>query len=176
LLQPLDASDLKDLRTMSNSKKYKFKLIDDDESFEQAKNLIIEYADSLKIDLRFQDFKNELKEINIQYNKPYGALIIIIDNDSGEAVGCIGIRKFENKIAEFKRMYVKDSHRNKGVGKELIHQAIKLSIDLGYEIVRLDTLDTMKPAIALYKKYGFYEIEAYRYNPNKNVKYFELKL
>jgi ribosomal protein S18 acetylase RimI-like enzyme len=161
---------------MNNSKKYKFKLIDDDESFEQAKNLFLEYAESLKIDLRFQDFKNELKEINIQYNKPYGGLIIIINNDSGEAIGCIGIRKFENKIAEFKRMYVKDYHRKKGLGKELLHRAIKLAKNLGYEIARLDTLDTMEPAIAIYKKYGFYEIEAYRYNPDKNVKYFELKL
>lgn len=161
---------------MNNSKKYKFKLIDDEESYEQAKNLFIEYADSLIIDLRFQDFKKELKEINIQYNKPHGGLIIIIDNDSREAVGCIGIRKFENKIAEFKRMYVKDSHRKKGLGKELLNRAIKLAKNLGYEIVRLDTLDTMKLAIALYKRYGFNEIEAYRYNPNKNVKYFELKL
>jgi len=172
--EPLATSAIS--RNMYDYNKYTFKLIDDDEGFIKAKKLFLEYADTLQIDLCFQNFENELKEINIQYSKPLGGLFLIIDNDTGESVGCVGIRKFKNKIAELKRMYIKNSYRNKGLGKELLNKAIKLAKDLRYEKIYLDTLESMKTAIALYKLNGFREIEAYRYNPHRNVKYFELKL
>lgn len=159
---------------MNNS--YSFKLVDDVEGFFKAKQIFLEYAESLQIDLCFQNFENELTEINIQYSKPSGGLFLIIDNETGESIGCVGIRKFKNRIAELKRMYIKDSCRNKGLGKELLNRAIELAGDLGYEKIYLDTLDSMKTAISLYKKKGFIEIEPYRYNPYENVKYFELRL
>jgi GNAT superfamily N-acetyltransferase len=155
---------------------YTFKLIGEDEDFRKARKLFIEYSKSLDFDLHFQNFENELKEIDIQYNKPCGGLILILDGNSGEEVGCVGIRKFEDNIAELKRMFIKESHRNKGLGKKLMKMAIELSKSLGYEKIRLDTLDTMIPANVIYEKYGFRETGAYRYNPFKNVKYFELDL
>ncbi len=161
---------------MKNNDRYTFKLVNDEEEFLEAKKLFLEYAHAIQVDLCFQDFENELQHINIQYRKPSGGLFIIIDNKTGEPIGCIGIRRFENNIAELKRMYVKDSHRNKGLGKKLLHKAIKLAKELRYEKIYLDTLDSMKAAMALYKSSGFKEIESYRYNPLKNVKYFELKL
>ena len=42
--------------------------------------------------------------------------------------------------------------------------------------MRLDTLPSMKSAIGLYKKVGFYEIDSYRFNPFEGAKYFELQL
>lgn len=161
---------------MNSYGRYKFKLIEDDEGFIIAKKIFQEYANTLQIDLCFQDFENELNEINIQYSKPSGGLLLIIDSETGDAVGCVGIRRFNNETAELKRMYIKDTCRNKGLGKELLDKAVKLAKDLRYEKIYLDTLDSMKKAIALYKLNGFKEIEAYRYNPHINVKYFELKL
>jgi putative acetyltransferase len=153
---------------------YTFKLIDEAEDFQKARKLFIEYANSLDFDLHFQDFESELNEIDIQYNKPHGGLILIIDAKSGEEIGCVGIRRFEDQVAELKRMFIKESHRNKGLGKELLCRAIELSKDHGYKKIRLDTLDTMKPAMALYEKYGFKETSAYRYNPHDNVRFYEL--
>jgi ribosomal protein S18 acetylase RimI-like enzyme len=34
----------------------------------------------------------------------------------------------------------------------------------------------MKEAQALYESIGFYEIPAYRHNPNKGTKYYEIEL
>jgi putative acetyltransferase len=161
---------------MNFPENYIFKLARDEESFRQAKSLFIEYSNSLDFDLHFQNFDTELNQINIQYNKPSGGLILIIERNTGEEVGCAGIRKSEEKIAELKRMFIKEPHRNKGLGKELMRRAIKLSRDLGYEKIRLDTLDSMKPAIKLYEKYGFKQTGAYRYNPFENVRYYELQI
>jgi GNAT superfamily N-acetyltransferase len=161
---------------MNYPENYIFKLITEDEDFQKARNLFIQYARSLDFDLHFQNFDKELQEIDIQYNKPFGGLILIIDTQSGEEVGCVGIRKFEAKVAELKRMFIQESHRDKGLGGELLRRAIQLSKDLGYEKIRLDTLDTMKPAIALYEKFGFKQTGAYRYNPHDNVRYYELTL
>lgn len=161
---------------MNSFENYIFKLIENDDDFRKARKLFIEYADSLDFDLHFQNFETELKEINMQYNKPDGGLILIIDSSSGEEIGCVGIRKFEEQVAELKRMFIKGPHRNKGLGKELLRRAIGLSTELGYNKIRLDTLDTMQPAMAVYEKFGFRETGAYRYNPHDNVRYYELQI
>jgi putative acetyltransferase len=161
---------------MNSVENYIFKLISEDQDFQRARKLFMEYAVSLDFNLHFQNFDKELEEIDIQYNKPGGGLILIIDSLSGEEIGCAGIRKSEEKIAELKRMFIKEEHRNKGLGKQLLQRVIELSKALGYEKIRLDTLDTMKAAIALYEKSGFRQTGAYRYNPHKNVKYYELEL
>lgn len=161
---------------MEQTERYLFRLINDEDGFIKARDLFIAYADSLDIDLHFQGFEDELKEINIQYNKPSGGLILITDQQSGEEIGCVGIRRFEDKVAELKRMFVKESHRKKGLGKELMQRAIRLSRDLGYKKILLDTLDSMEPAIAIYKKAGFRETHAYRYNPYDKVRYYEFQI
>jgi GNAT superfamily N-acetyltransferase len=161
---------------MQQSENYVFKIISTEEDFLKARELFMEYARSLDFDLHFQNFETELKEIDIQYNKPHGGLILIIDASSGQAIGCAGIRKNEDTVAELKRMFIQESHRNKGLGKELMQKAVELAKDLGYNKIRLDTLDTMNAAMAVYEKAGFNQTGAYRYNPHKNVRYYELKL
>jgi putative acetyltransferase len=159
---------------MNYPENYLFKLISEEEDFLKARNLFIEYANSLDFDLHFQNFDKELEEIDIQYNTPDGGLILIIDSLTSKEVGCAGIRKSEENIAELKRMFIKEEHRNKGLGKELLQRAIELAKELGYKKIRLDTLDTMRSAIALYEKFGFRQTGAYRYNPHRNVRFYEL--
>lgn len=144
--------------------------------FTVAADLFREYAASLDFDLGFQNFDAELQQLDRQYGRPDGALILVWESKTGIAVGCVGVRKLEGHIAELKRMYIRDAHRGKGIGKELINKALQLSAEMGYTRMRLDTLGTMKAAIALYWQAGFYEIEAYRHNPNADVKYMEITL
>ncbi|MCK9423219.1 MAG: GNAT family N-acetyltransferase [Bacteroidales bacterium] len=159
-----------------NIGKYEFILASDDREFSIAKELFIEYANSLNFNLCFQNFENELIELNSMYNRPCGGIILIKEIDSGEFVGCVGIRKSEQQIAELKRMYVKESHRHKGLGEHLLNRAINLAKQLNYTKIRLDTMESMKSAVKLYRSKGFNPIESYRYNPVKNVLFFELIL
>ena len=45
---------------------------------------------------------------------------------------------------------------------------------MGFQSMVLDTLEELKPAIRLYKKLGFKEIEAYNDNPFEDVIFMRL--
>ena len=145
-----------------------------DKDFEIAVDLFREYASHIGIDLSFQNFEDEILEIKNHYSRPNGQLIIVYDNRN--PTGCFGVRTLEDSVCELKRMYLKKEARGKGVGKMMMTKALEIGRTLNFELMRLDTLPTMEKAIKLYKDMGFYEIEAYRFNPFKDAKYFEIRL
>jgi len=151
-----------------------FKVANTHQEFEDSKNLFQQYANSLEVDLDFQDFTNELKTIDKQYNKPKGALILAYKNNV--ALGCAGIRELNKDTAELKRMFVKAEYRKYKIGRKLLELAIDIAKELHYKIIRLDTLPTMTPAQNLYHSFGFYEIPSYRFNPVSGTIYMEKKL
>lgn len=144
--------------------------------YEGAKALFLEYARSLSFNLCFQDFDAELAGITTMYGGPHGGIILVKDDQAGHFVGCVGIRRVDDRTAELKRMYVREAYRQRGLGRDLLDRAVHLARDLGYRRVRLDTMPTMTRAIALYRAYGFREIEPYRYNPEPGALFFELDL
>lgn len=131
--------------------------------FYDGRLLFQEYADSIGIDLSFQDFDRELEIIDLQYNKPDGVLIIAYSSE--KAAGCAGIRKLNSDTAELKRMFVRPEFRGKMIGRSLLELCIKISEEFSYKKIRLDTLPGMMHAQKLYYTYGFYEIPPYRFNP-----------
>jgi putative acetyltransferase len=146
-------------------------IADTDQEFGQAKELFEEYAQTLHIDLSFQNFSRELENIRDQYAKPSGALILVYVDDA--PAGCAGIRKQKDGIAELKRMYVKPDFRGYKLGKELLERSLEAAKELGYLKVRLDTLASMLPARKLYESFGFHEIPAYYLNPMDDAIYME---
>ncbi len=136
--------------------------------------LFKQYAQWLGIDLGFQYFDKELQNVKIMYNATDGGIILCKDGQS--FIACVALRKINENIAELKRMYVQPTHQHKGIGKMLLQKSIALAKKCGYKYIRLDTLNNMLPAIALYKKYGFVEIPAYYNNPIPTAVYFQLKL
>jgi N-acetylglutamate synthase-like GNAT family acetyltransferase len=106
-----------------------------------------------------------------KYKEPAGTFIIAKEND--KIVGCIGMKKLENKICEMKRLFVNDNYKGKGIGKKLVEIMIKEAKLIHYEKMRLDTLDTMEAALNIYYKNNFYKIEPYYNNPADGVVYLE---
>ena len=145
------------------------------EAYAMAISLFKEYAAQLDVDLSFQKFDQEILNIQYQYARPEGILFIAYDQDQ-QPMGCFGIRRFEDSICELKRMYLKQEQRGKGIGKSLLAKAIEAGRELHYKKMRLDTLPSMQAAMGLYRKMGFYEIPAYRYNPVEGTKFFEIQL
>ncbi len=146
-------------------------LVKTQEEYSKAKELFTEYAADINIDLSFQKFDNELLQIEKMYGAPEGGIILC--KDDAQFIGCIAIRKFEEKICELKRMYVNPEFRGKGIGKQLLEKILELAKNYNYLLIRLDTLNYMTPAINLYKEKGFYEVKPYYHNPNATAVFFE---
>jgi len=142
--------------------------------YESAMDLFLEYANWLNIDLSFQKFDDELKMLKTMYGPPFGCIILC--KHENNFVGCVAVRKIDEGVAEFKRMYVKPEFQRMGIGESLLKRSINFASQNGYKTIKLDTLNTMKPAMNLYAKHGFVEIDAYYFNPEPTAVYFELKL
>jgi ribosomal protein S18 acetylase RimI-like enzyme len=139
-----------------------------------ARRLIEEYAASLGVDLSFQKFGEEIEDLEREYGPPRGALLLAMDGD--DAIGCVGLRRFEDTTGEIKRLYVAPVARGRALGRELAEEVVAVARELGYHRLVLDTLPEMKTAQSLYASIGFTPIEPYRYNPVPGTVYMELVL
>ncbi len=145
------------------------------EQIEETRKLFREYEKWLGLDLCFQGFEEELKNLPAKYAMPDGRLFLALVND--ETAGCIAMRKLEKDVCEMKRLFVRNEFRSLGLGKLLIEKLIEEACLIGYEKMRLDTLpDKMAKAVKLYKSYGFAEISPYYENPYKETLFLELNL
>ena len=138
------------------------------------RELFLEYASALGIDLCFQGFSEELKQLPGDYAPPSGRLLLA--RYEGELAGCIALRKWDEAACEMKRLYVRRIYRKLGIGRELVGRLIDEARQAGYRRMRLDTLPQMWEALSLYRSLGFVEIEAFRENPIPGAKYFEMTL
>jgi GNAT superfamily N-acetyltransferase len=153
----------------------KLKQAESVEEIEQARGLFMEYAAWLGIDLCFQGFDEELRELPGSYAPPDGRLLLASEEDV--LMGCIALRRIGAEMCEMKRLYLRPFARGRGLGKQLTAAIIEEARRIGYKQMRLDTLPRrMPPAIALYRSLGFTEIEAYYSNPIEEVLYMELTL
>jgi ribosomal protein S18 acetylase RimI-like enzyme len=144
------------------------------EHYESVRVLFLQYADNLGFDLGFQHFDHELATLPGDYAPPDGCLLLA--EDFGNRAGCVALRRLEDNVCEMKRLYVMPDFRGRGVGKLLAQTVINGARTIGYVKIRLDTVDSMQAARALYMSLGFYHIEPYRYNPIDGASYMELKL
>ena len=138
------------------------------------RELFSEYAKAIEVDLCFQSFDRELAGLPGHYAPPEGRLLLASDNS--QPAGCVALRKIAGDICEMKRLYVRPSFRGFGLGRRLAESIISAGRDIGYERMRLDTLSSMKEAIALYESLGFKPIPAYYENPTGCAVFMELKL
>jgi putative acetyltransferase len=133
-----------------------------------------EYEQFLNVDLCFQGFEEELANLPGKYAPPSGALFLAVEDNS--VAGCVAVRGLESDICEMKRLYTRPSYRSKGLGRQLAQKIILQAQELGYELMRLDTLEILTEAMSLYQSLGFKKTGAYYHNPLENVIYWELPL
>ena len=76
-----------------------------------------------------------------------------------------------------KRLYVRPDDRGRGLGRMLVAHLIAEARLIGYERMRLDTIESaMKDAVALYRRMGFREIAPYSAIPIESALWMELVL
>jgi len=141
----------------------------------QARELFLEYAQSLNFNLCFQSFDKELASLPGDYAPPDGRLLLA--EYDGRLAGCIALHRLDEDICEMKRLYLRPEFRGKGLGRALAETIISEAPLAGYKRMRLDTVEpVMKTAVEIYRKLGFKEIAPYRPNPVAGTIYLELEL
>ncbi|QKX53859.1 uncharacterized protein TRUGW13939_00939 [Talaromyces rugulosus] len=151
------------------------------------------YTAALGLDLTFQDYSTELSTLPGKYAPENGGILLVarrgghlhVEQKEEEIVGCVALRALpppkttanditreeENDskgYCEMKRLYISPSARGTGLGGRLVDAAIKHARQSGlYRGIKLDTLrgEYMTSARALYRRYGFEEVERYYETP-----------
>lgn len=110
-----------------------------------------------------------------EYAPPSGRLLLA--RSRGELAGCVALHPLEPGVCEMKRLYLRPQHRGHGLGKALLHAALAEARAIGYQRMRLDTVEpVMQDAVRMYRACGFREIAPYRANPMEGALYMELEL
>lgn len=141
----------------------------------EVERLIRDYLDGLPFEVDFQDVGAELADLPGVYGPPDGAALLVRLGD-GRFVGVAGVRRFDQRDAELKRMYLEPAARGRGAGRLLAEVSISVARSLGYRRLLLDTVARLRTAIAIYETLGFVEIDPYRHNPLEDARYFALDL
>jgi GNAT superfamily N-acetyltransferase len=141
----------------------------------RARELFLEYAQSLGFSLCFQSFDQELANLPGDYAPPEGRLLLA--EYEHQLAGCVALHELEVEVCEMKRLYLRPQFRGKGLGHAFAERIIAEARHIGYRRMRLDTVEpVMKDAVAMYRKLGFKEIAPYRANPVAGAMYMELEL
>ena len=131
-----------------------------------VRELFAEYVRMVDAPACFVDFQRELDGLPGDYR-------LFLADDAG---GCVAVRFLSPDTAEMKRLYVRDTHRGKGLGRALAEKAIAIAREARCKRIVLDTLPKMREAQSLYGELGFTRIEPYLQNPTPGALCFELRL
>jgi putative acetyltransferase len=146
--------------------------------FQATREIFSEYARQLGVDLCFQNFDSELESLPGDYAEPQGALLLAMVD--GVLAGCCAMRPLDSSdypnACEMKRLYVRNSHRRLGLGRQLAEAILDAARVAGYHHMLLDTLTEMESARALYQDLRFEEIPPYYHNPLAGAHYLKVDL
>ncbi len=101
--------------------------------------------------------------------------IVTYRRNQHEIIGMIGAKNSDPNTAEIRRLRVDPRHRQQGVGKRLIEEALDFCHGRGYLKVLLDTRVERIPAISLFEQFGF-QLTRTRNVEDKQVHEFYLNL
>ena len=143
-----------------------------------VRTLFVEYANTLNVDLCFQNFNEELLALPGEYGAPRGGLLLA--TVEGELAGCCAMRPLDAvdypNACEMKRLYVRPAYRGLRLGRMLAETILEAARVAGYDCILLDTLNDMEAARALYQELGFEDIPPYYYNPIAGAHYLKAEL
>lgn len=146
--------------------------------WEETRLILRDYAQSLAVDLCFQNFEQELASLPGEYAGPQGLMLLALVD--GQVAGCGGFRPLADvdyaNACEMKRLYVRPAFRRFGLGRSLAQALIERASGAGYSCMLLDTLDDMEAARGLYESLGFVDIPPYYYNPIAGAHYLKVEL
>jgi ribosomal protein S18 acetylase RimI-like enzyme len=133
--------------------------------------MLREYADAIGEDFWRDGFEDELAALPGHYDA-----LLVARAEDGALVGAVAIKRLPDGAAELKRLYVRRPARGTGLGRALAVAAVSRARELGYTVLKLDTLPSMEAAQGIYASLGFVPCESFSGNPIPGALFFELQL
>ena len=101
------------------------------------------------------------------------SIFLIARDENYSPVGCGAIRPLNNQCAEIKRMYSKVSK----IGSYILTNLEEKAMELGYQLLRLETRKVNEKAVNFYLRNGYNVIDNYgKYEGNEKAICFEKRL
>jgi len=122
-------------------------------------------------------FEAKLETLADDFRPPRGWLVLGYAAET--PVACAGLIRFDADACTLKRMYVADSHRGRGRGRQLAEAIIELAVAERFRVMRLHSGLQQPEAHALYRSLGFTETAPYDDRPPEaaaRVVFMELEL
>lgn len=94
---------------------------------------------------------------------PAGTFLVATLHD--EPVGCGGLKFHGDGPTELKRMWVSPAVRGLGVGRRLLEQLERRTLEHGSRVIHLETNKALTEAVAMYRSYGYREVDAFNDEP-----------
>lgn len=104
-----------------------------------------------------EDKREKYKKYNLLDTLDY----VIITYDGQQAAGCAALRKYSDTEIEVKRVFVRETHRGRGIGGQLLAHLIEHATEMGYSYMLLETGAFLDASVRLYNRYGFTQIPNY---------------
>ena len=107
-------------------------------------------------------FDPQLDHMSAYYNAaPETRAYFVALGETGRVIGGVGIAEFEGipDCAEIQKLYLDDSAKGKGCGRELMKLVEDEARKAGYKRLYLETHSNLTVAMKLYEKLGFRQIE-----------------
>ena len=97
----------------------------------------------------------------VPYNASAQIPDVLIAYDDGKAVGCAGLKRYDDKSTEIKRVWVQPEYRRQHIADKMMQLVEQKAKEQGFARVILQTRPQMTEAVAMYTKRGYKLIENY---------------
>lgn len=94
---------------------------------------------------------------------PSGAFVVAYLR--GEAIGCGAVKHHPGNVSDIKRMWIAESARGLGLGRQLLEHLEGLARVHGSREAHIETSDVLPEAIALYRSAGYIEVPPFNDEP-----------
>ncbi|MBC2840779.1 GNAT family N-acetyltransferase [Robiginitalea sp. SC105] len=101
-----------------------------------------------------------LDRMFLTYQRPDSAFWVVADQEQVWGGGGIApLQGGDAGTCELQKMYFREELRGMGYGRALLKLALETARELGYTSCYLETMPYMEAALALYRSYGFADLE-----------------
>lgn len=113
------------------------------------------------LDKVLEDHDGDAHDFFAQFNTPDRIENVLIAYSEDIPVGCGAFKKYSEKVAEIKRMYVPDEYRGQGIAKLILSELESWALESGFNECILETGKGLSSAIGLYVSCGYVPIPNY---------------